>query len=209
LMAIRAGEHRVRVFRAKNWPYAIRSRLKRMRFTYADWYLEGQEREDEVEVETEEEVEEVFVGLVIEVTPEKSFFVMSPPSPEAYVLDVGRLWMLGRGMIFGRKLAKTVRKGFDHTKVEADGIFMWKRDIEHVAEVLFHAARWGRAQRRGRLPQFTLPELARMSIPQLRDLLEEAGVIVTTAADYAREAARIAEKVKKYIICFTVIKIWE
>jgi len=208
-MAIRAGEHRVRVFRAKNWPYAVRSRLKRMRFTYADWYLDFEEREDEIEVETEEEVEEVFLGLVIEVTPEKSFFVMSPPSPEAYVLDVGRLWMAGRGMIFGRKLAKTVRKGFDHTKVEADGIYMWRRDIEHVGEVLFHAARWGRAQRKGRLPEYTLPELARLSIPELRDLLEEAGIVVTTVAEFAVGEARIAEKAKKYILCFTVIKVWE
>jgi len=208
-LAIRAGEHRVRVFRAKNWPYAVRSRLKRMRFTYADWYLDFEEREDEIEVETREEVEEVFLGLVIEVTPEKSFFIMSPPSPEAYVLDVGRLWMTGRGMILGRKLAKTVRRGFDHTKVEADGVYMWRRDIEHVAEALFHAARWGRAQGRGRLPEYTLPELARLSIPELRDLLEEAGIVVTTVAEFAVEEARIAEKVRKYILCFTVIKVWE
>jgi len=208
-LAVRASEHRVRVFRAKNWPYAIRSRLKRMRFTYADWYLKFEEREDEIEEETIREVETAFTGLIIQVTPKKSFFIRSSPTGEVYVMDVGRLWMLGRGMILARRLAETVRKGFDHTEVEADGIFMWRRDIENVAECLFDAARWGRAQNLGRLREYTLPELARMTMPELRDLLEEAGVIVTTAAEFTREETRIAQKAKKYILCFTVIRIWD
>jgi len=208
-LAVRASEHRVRVFRAKNWPYAIRSRLKRMRFTYADWYWNFEEREDEIEEETIREVETAFTGLIIQVTPEKSFFIRSSPTGEVFIMDVGRLWMLQRGMILARRLAETVRRGFDHTEVEADGIFMWRRDIENVAECLFDAARWGRAQDLGRLREFTLPQLAKMTIPELRDLLEEAGVIVTTVAEFTAEEGRIAQKAKKYILCFTVIKVWE
>jgi len=208
-MAVRASEYRVRVFRAKNWPFAIRSRLKRMRFTYADWYLGGIERKPPIEEETEREVEEVFIGLRIEVTPKRSIFIRSSPTGEAEVMDIGRLWMLGRAMIFSRRLGETVVKGFDHTEVEADGVFMWRRDIESVAECLFDAARWGRAQGLGRLRDFTLPQLARMSIPQLRNLVEEAGIVTVLFGDFTAGERKIAQKERKYILCFTVIKVWE
>jgi len=208
-LAVRVSEHRVRFFRAKNWPYAIRTRLKRMRFAYADWYLDGVERKPPIEEETKREVEEVFIGLLVKVTPKKSIFIRSSPTGEVEMVDIGRLWMLGRAMIFSRRLAETVAKGFDHTEVEADGIFMWRRDIENVAECLFDAARWGRAQGLGRLRDYTLPQLAKMPIPRLRDLVEEAGIVTVPFGDFTAEERKIAQKERKYILCLTVIKVWE